>query len=774
MRSTALFQRLVLLLFFIGSAFAANAQDNKIIIGAIDSLQSRILGEQRKIWVYVPDGGGPGSIFSPQRYPVVYLLDGDGHFSSVVGMIQSLSTGGNNHCPKMIVVGIPNTDRTRDLTPTHVDVDPPYMDSLSSKTSGGGENFLAFIEKELMPHIEAKYPAAPYKMFIGHSFGGLAVMQAFVHHTDLFNAYVCIDPSMWWDKQKLLKQAEKALAERKFTGKSLYLGIANTMDDGMDLKKVRKDTAADTKHIRSILALQAAFEKNKQNGLHYGGKYYADDTHGSVPLITEYDALRFFFDFFPFKFTNKDFLDSTSALADKYRRHFAGLSQKMGYTIKPDEAEINFMGYEFLKQKHYRKAEGLFKLNVEHYPESFNVYDSYGDYFIERKDTVNAKIQLKKALGLRENEGSRKKLEALEGASSWPQSNPASEGLDPLVIDSIHNDITGGKYGLIDHFLVIRHGKIVAEHHYKQDYKTIAQKYDTTNFQFNYDHPEWHPYYKGSDLHTLQSVSKSITSALLGIALERYNMRDVNMKVMPFFKEYGIASTDQRKNNIALQDLLTMRSGIRWDESAYGETDDCILMEKSDRWIPYVLSKPMDTIPGRMFEYNSGASVLLGKLVRVITGKRIDQWAEEVLFKPLGITRYYWKVTPDGEIDTEGGLYLSAQDLAKIGFLYLHKGKWEGKQLVPEAWVAASTSPVVAHVNPLDSKSPGYGYQWWVPKHGNGQTEIFAGNGYGGQFLMVAPQYDLIVVFNGWNIHGNPEKNSWRVLEERVIPGIKK
>ncbi len=754
-------------------AFSQGKVDKEnIVIGKIDSVKSNILGEQRKIWVHVPDGAAN----SKERYPVVYVLDGDGHFSSVVGLIQQLSTGGNNNCPKMIVVAIPNTDRTRDLTPTHIDADPPFMDSTFSKTSGGGENFIAFIEKELMPHIEAKYPAAPYKMLIGHSFGGLAVMQTFTHHTQLFNAYICIDPSMWWDKENLLKQTQKALEEKKFEGKSLYLGIANTLEEGMDIKKVQKDTSADSRHIRSILKLQAAFEKNKQNGLKYRGKYYPDDTHGSVPFITEYDALRFFFDFFPLKFTMEDFTDSTGALADKYQDHFAQLSQKMGYTIKPDEGEINFIGYDFLGRKMYKTAARLFKLNVDNYPESYNVYDSYGDYFVAIKDTANAIIQFKKALDILENEGSRKKLEALEKADSpfWPRSSAAAEGLDPLVIDSIHQEIKAGKYGLIDHFLVIRHGKILADYQYKQDYKSIAQKYDTTNFQFNYDHPDWHPYYKGTDLHTLQSVSKSITSALLGIALEQHQIRDLDRKVMPFFKEYGITSTDWRKNDISLEDLLTMRSGIEWDESAYGETDDCIIMEKSDNWIPYVLNKPMDTIPGVVFEYNSGASVLLGKIVRTITGKRIDQWAEEVLFKPLGITRYYWKLTPEGEIDTEGGLYLSAQDLAKIGFLFLRKGKWEGKQIVPEAWVAASTSPVVAHVNPLDDKTMGYGYQWWVPKHSTGKSDIFAGNGYGGQFLMVVPQYDLIVVFNGWNIHDRPEKSSWRVLEERIIPGIRK
>jgi predicted alpha/beta superfamily hydrolase len=383
-------------------------EKENIVIGKTDSIQSKILGEQRKIWVHVPDGAN-------QKYPVVYVLDGDRHFSSVVGMIQQLSTAnGNMMCPKMIVVGIPNTDRTRDLTPTHIDADLPMMDSISAKTSGGGEKFIAFMKKELMPYIEAKYPAAPYKILIGHSFGGLAVMQTFTHHTDLFNSYICIDPSMWWDKEKLLKQTQQVLAENNFEGKSIYLGIANTMEENMDIKKVEKDTSVDSKHIRSILKLQAAFEKNKQNGLKYRGKYYPDDTHDSAPLISEYDALRFFFDFFPLKLDTKDFTDSTGTLATKYQNHFTLLSQKMGYLIKPDKMEINYMGYYFLDRKIYKTAESLFKLNIENYTENFNVYESYGDYFIGIGDKVNAIIQLKKALSIMENEASRKKLSELE------------------------------------------------------------------------------------------------------------------------------------------------------------------------------------------------------------------------------------------------------------------------------------------------------------------------------------------------------------------------
>ena len=256
-------------------SFCVNAQtSNKIILGTIDSVYSNILNEQRKIWVYVPDGDNTGT-FSRQKYPVVYLLDGDAHFYSVVGMIQQLSSvNGNTICPKMIVVGIPNTDRTRDLTPTHVDVDPPYMDSAGSKTSGGGERFISFIEKELMPHIDSLYPIAPYKMLIGHSFGGLTVMNTLIHHQNLFNSYVVIDPSMWWDKQKLLKEAKQDLASKKYDGISLFLGIANTMEKGMDTVHVKKDTSGITKHIRSILALSSYLNSDKQNGLRFSYKYY--------------------------------------------------------------------------------------------------------------------------------------------------------------------------------------------------------------------------------------------------------------------------------------------------------------------------------------------------------------------------------------------------------------------------------------------------------------------------------------------------------------------
>src|SRR6187397_1521618 len=209
---------IVFILLVIISLGSYAQTDNKIVIGKVDSVYSTILKEQRKVWVYLPNMKA-GMQNPGQRYPVVYLLDGDGHFESVVGMIQQLSqVNGNTIVPEMIIVGIPNTDRTRDLTPTHIASDPPMMDSNFSKTTGGGENFVAFIEKELMPHIDSVYSTAPYKILIGHSFGGLTVMNVLTNHTKLFNAYIAIDPSMWYDRERFLATTKKKLSEIKYDG----------------------------------------------------------------------------------------------------------------------------------------------------------------------------------------------------------------------------------------------------------------------------------------------------------------------------------------------------------------------------------------------------------------------------------------------------------------------------------------------------------------------------------------------------------------------------
>ena len=408
-------KNLLLILVAIITLASSGQTDNKIIIGQVDSVYSTVLKEKRKVWIHVPNMNS-GMASTGQRFPVLYLLDGEGHFQSVVGMIQQLSqVNGNTIFPEMIVVGIPNTDRTRDLTPTHIESDLPMMDSNFSKSTGGGENFAAFLEKELMPHIDSVYPTRPFRLLVGHSFGGLTVMNIITNHTKLFNAYIAIDPSMWYDKQRFLKATQNKLVSKKYNGTSLYVGIANTMAEGMSVEKMKKDTSTDTRHIRSIFALDKFIKANPQNGLKYASKYYGDDDHGSVPMISEYDGLRFIFSWYRLKLSPSDFMSPGTAVVEKMKKHYQAVSKQMGYKVSPPEMTINGLGYYALSQKQYEKAVALFEMNIENYPQSGNTYDSYADALIAKKDTAAAITNYKKAFAITKSEDTKQKLDKLLG-----------------------------------------------------------------------------------------------------------------------------------------------------------------------------------------------------------------------------------------------------------------------------------------------------------------------------------------------------------------------
>lgn len=325
----------------------------------------------------------------------------------------------------------------------------------------------------------------------------------------------------------------------------------------------------------------------------------------------------------------------------------------------------------------------------------------------------------------------------------------------PLI--TLHKKIETGKYGYVDSMLLVRNGFVVFEKYYKHDYVKINKDKDPSDWIYNYYNPNYHPFYKGSKLHTLQSVTKSITSALIGIAIGRGEIPGVNVKIMDFFNEDDILNVDQRKKNITLEDVLTMRTGIQWNESiAYTDPrNSCIQMEASNDWVKFVINQPMANEPGTVFEYNSGASQLLSFIIKKSTGMTIDKYAEKFLFGPLGIKNYYWKRTPANLPDTEGGLYLEPRDLAKIGTLYLTDGVWQDKQVLPKGWVQSAVKPHVEDVSPESPRNnSGYGYKWWLlPNKNNPTTYIYAAIGYGGQYMFVVPGSDLIAVFTGWNIY---------------------
>jgi predicted alpha/beta superfamily hydrolase len=393
-------------------ASPSGADSGQIVIGQMDSLRSEILDETRNIWVHVPDEA-TGAIFGKSSYPVLYLLDGPGHFHAVTGLLNNL--GQNGIVPKMVVVAIPNTDRTRDLTPSHVD--EMFGDSSFVVTSGGGDKFLEFIEKELIPYVEEKYPVTGYRTIVGHSFGGLTAVHALFSKANLFSNYVAIDPSMWWDDWLLVNKADAVLEGSSLEGKALFMGVANTMEEGMDLERVKEDTARSSNHIRSILSLIEKLEEKQDSPLEFAWKYYDDDDHGSVPLITEYDALRFLFPWYRLKgldrFFEEDAEDDPKELLEALDDHYGLVSKHFGYAVLPQESQVNTLAYNLMNMKP-AMARAMFELNIRNYPESANVYDSMGDFYLDQGDTLQAVDQFKKALELGDNPFTKEKLSQLE------------------------------------------------------------------------------------------------------------------------------------------------------------------------------------------------------------------------------------------------------------------------------------------------------------------------------------------------------------------------
>jgi hypothetical protein len=356
------------------------------------------------------------------------------------------------------------------------------------------------------------------------------------------------------------------------------------------------------------------------------------------------------------------------------------------------------------------------------------------------------------------------------------RSTPESLGIDAGPLASLDADIASAKFPLVDSLLVMRCGEVVFDRRYPHDYASTYGKEAHTRGplnarltgRYNYFDPAWHPYYQGTDEHTMQSVSKTVTSAIIGIAMSRGDFRaPLSTPVLHYFEESKVKNVDARKRRMTLRDLLTMTSGLDWNEDLpYDDpSNPSDLMEAADDWVQFVIDRPMKDEPGTVFAYSSGATELLAYIFKRETGADIEHYGHTHLFGPLGIHEYFWKRTPLGVVDTEGGLYLRAEDLAKIGLLYLNDGRWNGRPVMSPDWVKESLTPRIDAEEGFK-----YGYQWWLLPHGEPARLAWAARGMGGQRLLVFPEDHLIVVSTAWHIL-NEASIEFDVVR-RLLPGV--
>ena len=308
----------------------------------------------------------------------------------------------------------------------------------------------------------------------------------------------------------------------------------------------------------------------------------------------------------------------------------------------------------------------------------------------------------------------------------WEVASLSAVGIDVSVIEDVTENILNDQYKGIHSMLIVKDGFLVFEEYFKG--------------------------YSSDDLQNIFSITKSVSSTLTGIAVDKGFLQGVEDSLLSFFPQYNI--TDSIKQKLQLKHILTLTTGFEWDEKTYPYTDPKnseYQMFQTDDWMKFVLQRPLSHNPGETFNYNTGSVHLLSSVFKKSTGLFANEFAEQYLFEPLGITNYFWNTDNQGfpcTGATHGGLMMRIRDVAKYGFLYLNDGKWNNIQVIPEEWVEESTQK---HIDIDDER--GFGYLWWIGSFTMNGKEIphFFAAGFGGQTIHIVPELDLMIVFTCWN-----------------------
>ena len=328
----------------------------------------------------------------------------------------------------------------------------------------------------------------------------------------------------------------------------------------------------------------------------------------------------------------------------------------------------------------------------------------------------------------------------------WRTCAPDEVGMDPEKFRELNEEIILllEMHVNIHSVLIIKDGYIVAEQYYSEDYSV-------------------------NSLHHIASCTKSITSALYGIALENEYLQGIDQHIYDFFPEYEIQNQSEQKESITLEHMLTMSAGLEWYEMEYPYGDN---RNTYRQWIDqgggvqFVLNRPMIAAPGEEYSYNTGASHVLSRILQKATGVRTDSFALEHLFTPLGIDDFYWPVDGRGIAYGGSAMKLTPRDMARFGYLYLMDGIWDGTRIVPETWVNDSQQQ---HIKRKYIEDYYYGYHWWVSDENS-----YSAVGYGGQWISIFPEHDLVVVFT--NSFEEGEALQWatpeRLIETYILPSI--
>lgn len=345
-------KKLLLTLLLISSVIRAQ---EIIDIGTKHPIFSSVLNENRSYWVYLPP------LYDDERYgkahyPVIYLLDGEKFFHTLVGIQKNYTRGMYNNMPECIVVGVINTDRTRDMTPSRSSV--IHNGVKRYENSGGGNTFTEFLTEELRATVNNNYRTNGYNILIGHSFGGLATLNVFLDHTDSFNAYIAIDPSTWWDDYLICKRVQEKSLNEEIQDKQLYIAYSTDKED------IPENENANNKEKLSCRSINLEMKNYKE--------YTFDgENHGTVVIPGISNGLRYIFD--GIELPVKDVPRNPELIGIYYKK----LSDKTGFTFIPDEIVVDNIGKYAIQLEEKENARKIFEYNIINYPDSKNARKSF-------------------------------------------------------------------------------------------------------------------------------------------------------------------------------------------------------------------------------------------------------------------------------------------------------------------------------------------------------------------------------------------------------------
>ncbi len=341
-----------------------------------------------------------------------------------------------------------------------------------------------------------------------------------------------------------------------------------------------------------------------------------------------------------------------------------------------------------------------------------------------------------------------------ETGDGWTCSTMEAEGLKPDKIFSLIRETREGKYKNIHSILVVKNGKLVLEEYFS------GRMFRGYPARFSRDRK-----------HNICSITKSVTSALIGIAIRQNKIKSMHEKISTYFPEFRETLRVEGKNQLTLEHLMTMTAGFEWDERTYAYVDprnSYIAAVRSGNILKYLFERPLRANPGESFTYNSALTITQGEILKRATSLPVDRYAEEHLFKPLGISDYFWNKSAGQVVQTGGGLLLRPRDLAKFGQLYLNRGKWNGARILSEEWINASTwrHSGIRGVN--------YAYNWDLAQFNLDQlaVEAYYHSGRGGQYLFVIPRFDMVVVFTSGNYDHPLSSQPEDMLSRCILPAV--